>query len=77
MEIWQKGKGKKNILQVDGINCKHMTQNVLPWLEVIRDIQGCSWGEERDVQDTSGLSKLSSRTAELRSDELQGSENKN
>lgn len=51
MEIWQKGKGIKN-LQIDGINCKHMTQSVLPWPEATRDIPECSWREERDVQNT-------------------------
>lgn len=74
MEIWQKGKGKENP-QVDGINCKHMTQSVLPWLEVSTDIPECSWREERDVQHTSGLSICP--TEMQRSDELQDSENEN
>lgn len=41
MEIWQQGTGKQN-LQVDGVNCKHMTGNVVPWFEGARDVQECS-----------------------------------
>lgn len=59
MEIWQQGTGKQN-LQVDGVNCKHMTGSVLPWFEGARDVQEWEhWREERDVQNTSGLSALS------------------
>lgn len=74
MEIWQKGEGKEN-LQVDGINCKHVTQNVLPRLEVGRDIPEYSWREERDVQNT--MVYQTSPTELQRSDELQDSEKEN